>query len=83
MSELALLGGAPTLDRSLHTRWPEVTEAERAAVMRVLDRGVLSGANAPESTALERELGELVGAAHCLLTHCGTSALVPETGVTA
>jgi dTDP-4-amino-4,6-dideoxygalactose transaminase len=43
--------------------------------MRVLDRGVLSGASAPESTALEAEFGEYVQAKHCLLTHCGTSAL--------
>ncbi len=75
MTELALFGGTPVLDRDRHRRWPEITADERAAVMRVLDRGVLSGSNAPEATALEREFGELVGAKHCLLTHCGTSAL--------
>jgi perosamine synthetase len=75
MSELALLGGTPVVDRAAHRRWPEVTESERAALMRVLDRGVLSGANAPETTALEAEFGAFVSAEHCLLTHCGTSAL--------
>jgi dTDP-4-amino-4,6-dideoxygalactose transaminase len=75
MSEIALFGGAPVVDRAAHRRWPEVTESERQGVMRVLDRGVLSGANAPETTALEAEFGAFVGAEHCLLTHCGTSAL--------
>ena len=75
MTELALFGGTPVLDRSLHRRWPEVTDSERTAVMRVLDRGVLSGSNATEATAFEAEFGELVSAKYCLLTHCGTSAL--------
>jgi dTDP-4-amino-4,6-dideoxygalactose transaminase len=42
----------------------------------VLDRGVLSGANAPEARAFEREFADFVGAKHALLTHSGTSALV-------
>jgi dTDP-4-amino-4,6-dideoxygalactose transaminase len=56
--------------------WPFVEEEERLAVARVLDRGILSGPFAPESTALEEEFARYVGAKHCLLTHCGTSALV-------
>ena len=42
----------------------------------MLDRGILSGPFAPESMALEQEFARHVGAKHCLLTHCGTSALV-------
>jgi perosamine synthetase len=72
---IALLGGSPSVDKSAHRRWPEVTEAERRAVMRVLDRGVLSGATAPEAVAFEEEFARFVGAKHALLTHCGTSAL--------
>jgi perosamine synthetase len=72
---LALLGGAPVLARESHRVWPIVTEDERRAVARVLDRGVLSGPFAPESMALEEEFARFVGAKHCLLTHCGTSAL--------
>jgi len=45
-------------------------------VARALDRGILSGPYAPESTALEEEFATFVGAKHCLLTHCGTSALL-------
>ncbi|MDP9148391.1 MAG: DegT/DnrJ/EryC1/StrS family aminotransferase [Myxococcota bacterium] len=73
--ELALFGGAPVLSRQSHRLWPVVGDEERAAVARVLDRGVLSGPFAPEAVALEQEFARFVGAKHCLLTHCGTSAL--------
>jgi dTDP-4-amino-4,6-dideoxygalactose transaminase len=73
---LALFGATPVLSREAHRVWPIVGDDERRAVARVLDRGVLSGAFAPESMALEHEFARFVGAKHCLLTHCGTSALV-------
>ena len=76
MSNIALLGGTAVLSREAHRIWPVVGEEERRAVMRVLDRGIMSGANAPESVALEQEFAQFVGAKHALLTHCGTSALV-------
>jgi perosamine synthetase len=56
-------------------RWPIITEADRAAVARVLDRGVLSGAGAPEMRALEAEFAAMLGGGHCLATNSGTSAL--------
>jgi len=56
-------------------RWPIVTDADRAAIARVLDRGVLSGAGAPEVKALETEFAAAVGARCCLATNSGTSAL--------
>jgi perosamine synthetase len=56
-------------------RWPIITDADRAAVARVLDRGVLSGAGAPEMRALEAEFASLLGGGHCLATNSGTSAL--------
>jgi perosamine synthetase len=73
---LALFGAAPVLPADSHRLWPIVGEEERRAVARVLDRGILSGPYAPESRALEEEFARFVGAKHCLLTHCGTSALV-------
>ena len=75
MSSLALDGAPPLLTYAEHRRWPIVGGAERAAVMRVLDRGILSGADALETVALEREFATFVGAKYALLTHCGTSAL--------
>src|SRR2546428_11418455 len=56
-------------------RWPILTDADRAAVARVLDRGVLSGAGAPEMRALEAEFAAAIGARFCLATNSGTSAL--------
>jgi perosamine synthetase len=56
-------------------RWPILTAADQAALQRVLDRGVLSGACAPEMKALEAAFAEFVGARFCLATNSGTSAL--------
>jgi dTDP-4-amino-4,6-dideoxygalactose transaminase len=58
-----------------HVRWPILGEPERRAVERVMASGVLSGPNAPESIAFEREFARFVEARHALLTHSGTSAL--------
>jgi perosamine synthetase len=56
-------------------RWPILTDEDRAAVARVFERGVLSGAGAPEMRALEAEFASAVGARFCLATNSGTSAL--------
>jgi perosamine synthetase len=76
MTSPALFGGTPVLSKEAHRVWPIVEEEERDAVARVLDRGILSGPFAPEAVALEQEFARYVGAKHCLLTHCGTSALL-------
>jgi perosamine synthetase len=57
------------------TRWPVLTEADHAALRRVLARGVLSGPGAPEMRALEQEFAAFVGARFCLATSSGTAAL--------
>ena len=56
-------------------RWPIITAADRAAVARVLDRGVLSGAGAPEMHAFEAEFAAALGGGRCLATNSGTAAL--------
>jgi len=56
-------------------RWPVLTEGDRKAVERVLDRGVLSGAGAPEMRALEGEFAAFLGVRFCLATNSGTAAL--------
>ncbi len=56
-------------------RWPVLAVGDRAAIQRVLDRGVLSGAAAPEIRALESEFTAFLGAAFCLATNSGTAAL--------
>ena len=56
-------------------RWPIITDEDRKALARVLDRGVLSGAGAPEMRALEAEFAAMLGGGFCLATNSGTSAL--------
>ncbi|MCL2726582.1 MAG: DegT/DnrJ/EryC1/StrS family aminotransferase [Polyangiaceae bacterium] len=72
---LAIFGGEPALSRSAHRIWPILGDDARRATARVLDRGVLSGAAAPECVAFEREMAAFVSAKHALLTNSGTSAL--------
>lgn len=73
--KLAILGGSPVLSQEEHGVWPKVEQEERDAVMAVLDRGILSGGNAPAAVAFERAFAEKAGARHALLCHSGTSAL--------
>jgi perosamine synthetase len=78
---LALLGGRKVVDSALKVRWPVVTDADRAAVARVLETGPLwavstdDGLFAPEMSALEREFAEFVGVPHCLACNGGTAAI--------
>jgi dTDP-4-amino-4,6-dideoxygalactose transaminase len=56
-------------------RGPGLGREEREAVLRVLDRGVLSGQFAPEVRGLESEWAAYVGSRRCLATNSGTAAL--------
>ncbi|HUJ60159.1 MAG TPA: DegT/DnrJ/EryC1/StrS family aminotransferase [Kofleriaceae bacterium] len=58
-----------------HVRWPVLGAEERAAVLGVLERGVLSGPFAPEVRGLEREWAAHVGSKRCIATNSGTAAL--------
>lgn len=60
---------------SAHRNWPEITDDDRSAIARVLDRGELWGPNAPEVTSLQEEWAEYCGARFCLVTNSGTAAL--------
>src|SRR5262245_35806746 len=82
MSErLALLGGKPVVDTTLKVGWPIVTDADKRAVMTVLDRGPLwslstdEGLVAPEMLALEHEFAAFVGVGHALACNGGTAAI--------
>src|SRR5579872_5457023 len=74
-SALAINGGSRTVPEGRTRLWPQITEAERAAVLRVLDSRILSGAHAPEIVSLEREFAQYSGAKHCLSSNSGTAAL--------
>src|SRR5690242_16515379 len=80
-SSLAILGGRPVVDTARKVHWPIVTDADKRAVMTVLDRGPLwalggdDGLIAPEMTALEGEFAAFVGAKYSLACNGGTAAL--------
>lgn len=67
--------GKPRIAPGQHIRWPILGAPEREAVLRVLERGVLSGPFAPEVRSLEREFASYLGVKHCLATNSGTAAL--------
>ena len=76
-----MFGGTPAVDERLKKSWPIVTDADKRAVMRVLDEGPLwalstdEGLVAPEMSALELEFAEFVGVRHALACNGGTAAL--------
>ncbi len=73
--KLAALGGPRAVPEALQKGWPLITEEDKAAVMKVLERGVLWGTSAPETRALEKEWAEFIGTKHCIATNGGTAAL--------
>jgi perosamine synthetase len=75
MDKPAFLGGPRALEPAAHRLWPIIEEQEKRAVMRVLDRGIIQGWQAPETRAFEEEFAAFVQAKRALMTHCGTSAL--------
>jgi dTDP-4-amino-4,6-dideoxygalactose transaminase len=74
-SQLALLGGSATVPQGAHGTWPEITDADRRAVMGVLDRGILTGGGSVEAPGFAREYAEYVAVRHCLPFNAGTAAL--------
>lgn len=80
MTKLAALGGTALLDRERHGKWPIVDDDCKRAVMAPLERGILSGSDAPEARAFQEEFAAFQGAKYALLTHSGTSALQVAIG---
>ena len=72
---LAIHGGPRTVPDGLKRRWPEITQADKDAVLAVLERGTLAGVDGPEATALEREWAEFTGSRFALSFNSGTAAL--------
>jgi dTDP-4-amino-4,6-dideoxygalactose transaminase len=79
--ELALCGGSPTVPRDMIKPWPHVTDADRKAVMEVLDAP--AGVGGPgqteqqrtQSEGLAREWAEYMGVGYCIPVNSGTAAL--------
>lgn len=82
MPALAIQGGPAAVPAdAVRTAWPIITDEDRAAVLRVLDRRVLwamtrpEGLYAPEQFALEREFADFLGVRHALAVNGGTAGL--------
>lgn len=75
-ASLAINGGQPTVPEGLKKRWPDVTQADRDAVMGVLDRNIFTSDEVgPEATAFEKEWAEFVGCRYALAVNSGTAAI--------
>ena len=72
---LAIRGGTPVVPHATHVRWPVITEADKAAVLAVLDSGIINGPYAPAVMALEEEWARYCGVRYALSTNSGTAAL--------
>jgi perosamine synthetase len=57
---LGKTGPIQLIDPASHTLWPVIDQSSKDAVLRVLDRGVLSGSFAPESMAFQEEFASYV-----------------------
>jgi len=72
-SKPALLGGGPVRSDSF-PRWPIWDQADERAVLPVLRSGVWSRKDVVN--AAEEKFANLMGSKRCLLTFCGTQALI-------
>jgi dTDP-4-amino-4,6-dideoxygalactose transaminase len=63
------------IPEGLKRTWPDLRPEDSAAVLAVLERGILGGVGAPESTALENEWAAFVGRSTGLLFNSGTAAI--------
>ncbi|MGH3276479.1 MAG: DegT/DnrJ/EryC1/StrS family aminotransferase, partial [Streptosporangiaceae bacterium] len=74
-NQIAVNGATPVVDRATHRPWPDIRPEDKAAIMAVLDRGVLHGAEAPEIVGLEHDWAQYLRVSHCLALNSGTAAL--------
>jgi len=73
--KLAIHGGGKTVPDGVHKGWPILTDADKQAIMDVLDRGIIAGVEGPEALGLERDFAEFVGSKYTMATGSGTSAI--------
>jgi dTDP-4-amino-4,6-dideoxygalactose transaminase len=75
-SELAILGGRPAFETTLHVGAPNIGDRDRLRQRfdDILDRKVLSNGG-PYVREFERRIADLVGVKHCIATANGTLAL--------
>lgn len=77
-AKLAMQGGKPAVSpENRRLEWPVVTDADRAAVLEVLDTGkfTVGAKNEKAIHGLEREWAEFCGTRHAVSVNSGTVAL--------
>jgi len=74
-NKLAVNNGKKSVSPELKIRWPVISEADKQAVMEVLDSGNLWGPYAPNCKGLEAEFAAYVGTKYCIAFNSGTAAL--------
>lgn len=74
-TRLAIDGGKPIVTIDMIKTWPVIDDTDKAAVLGVLERKIVCGGGAPETTGLQKEWAEYVGRKHCLATASGTASL--------
>ena len=72
-SKLAVLGGQPVRTKGFHS-WPIWDEADENAILPVLRSGRWSRSGVVSEA--EKQFAQLMGTKRCLLTFCGTQALI-------
>ncbi len=70
----ALLGGKPTRTAAFPS-WPEIAANDQQSWAQVLREGKWCRLDGEHATQFERTWAQTLGAAHCLATSCGTTAL--------
>lgn len=73
--KLAIRGARKVVPEKLKVKWPIITQEDKNAVMKVLDRGTVWGAYAPEVMGLQEDFARYIGAKYCIAVNSGTAAL--------
>jgi len=73
--KLAIHGGNPTVPAGFIKPWPEITDADRDAVMEVLSTGNINEQRGIQSEALTKEWAGYMGVKYCIPVSSGTAAL--------
>ncbi len=73
--KLAIRGGKRTVPEGFIKPWPEVTEADRQAVMEVLNAPAIAAQQQVQSEGLAKEWAEYMGVKFCIPSNSGTAAL--------
>ena len=74
-AEPALLGGKRTVPEGFIKPWPEVTDADREAVLEVLNAPNFAAQQKVQSDGIAQEWADYMGVKHCIPVNSGTAAL--------